>query len=167
MGNLCQYCNKREAKIHFTEIKDGKQTEMHICEQCAHEKNMVMAFPALLSHIVKGGPAASSTDSEAVPATCPDCGMAYTEFKSKGRLGCSTCYQVFAPVLVPLLEKVHGAANHKGDAPERLRAVLQSRREVAELEEELNQAINAEEYERAAELRDRIREMRTEGARES
>ncbi|MHC4341817.1 MAG: UvrB/UvrC motif-containing protein, partial [Planctomycetota bacterium] len=70
-------------------------------------------------------------------------------------------------VLVPLLEKVHGAANHKGDAPERLRAVLQSRREVAELEAELNQAINAEEYERAAELRDRIREMKTEGARES
>ena len=61
MGKLCQYCNKREAKIHFTEIKDGKKTEMHICEQCAHEKNMVLAFPSLpvLSQIMKGGPAAA------------------------------------------------------------------------------------------------------------
>ena len=60
MGKLCQYCNKREAKIHFTEIKDGKQTEMHICEHCANEKNLAMAFPSLLSHIVKGGPGLGS-----------------------------------------------------------------------------------------------------------
>jgi protein arginine kinase activator len=166
MGKLCQYCHKREAKIHFTEIKDGKKTEMHICEQCAHEKNMVLAFPSLLSHIVKGGPA-PRPDSEAVPATCPGCGLAYNEFKAKGRLGCPTCYEAFAPVLVPLLEKVHGAAAHTGRAPHRVAGEREAREALAGLEEELTQAVAAEQYEKAAELRDRIREMRGNAEGES
>ena len=161
MGKLCQYCNKREAKIHFTEIKDGKQTEMHICEQCAHEKNVALAFPSLLSHIVKGGPGGMvpAAESDAVPATCPGCGLSYLDFKSKGRLGCPTCYEVFAPVLVPLLEKVHGASQHVGNSPRRLKAVISANQEARELRQELEAAIVAEEYEKAAGLRDRIREV--------
>jgi len=163
MGKLCQYCNKREAKIHFTEIKDGKQTEMHICEQCAHEKNVALAFPSLLSHIVQGGPGAPAAESDAVPASCPNCALTYAEFKAKGRLGCSTCYEVFAPVLVPLLEKVHGTAKHAGTAPDRMEELMASRqtqREVDSLQAQLDRAIAAEEYEKAAALRDEIREMK-------
>ena len=164
MGQLCQYCSKREAKIHFTEIKDGKQTEMHICEQCAHEKNMVLAFPALLSHIVKGTPnILARGESDAVPASCPGCGLPYAEFKAKGRLGCPTCYNAFAPVLVPLLEKVHGKPSHHGKAPERLEGEIGTRKEMEELEEELGAAVKAEEYEKAAELRDRIRQLKGGG----
>jgi len=161
MGKLCQYCSKREAKIHFTEIKDGKKTEMHICEQCAHQKNMVMAFPSLLTHIVKGGP--GTAESEAVPATCPKCGLAYTEFKAKGRLGCPECYDSFAPVLVPLLEKVHGRGRHQGKTPERVQGVQASRRELEQLEAELAGAVRDEQYERAAELRDKIRALKGSG----
>jgi len=160
MGKLCQYCGKREAKIHFTEIKDGKKTEMHICEQCAHEKNMVLAFPTVLGQIMKGGAPLVPRESEAVPATCPHCGLAYTDFKAKGRLGCPNCDAAFAPVVVPLLEKVHGAATHKGKAPERVQGARESRRELAELERQLAEAVTSEQYERAAELRDRIREMK-------
>ncbi len=85
MGKLCQYCHKREAKIHFTEIKDGKKTEMHICEQCAHEKNMVLAFPSLLSHIVKGGPDTPRGESDAVPSSCPRCVRAVVGSRIPGR----------------------------------------------------------------------------------
>ena len=115
MGKLCQSCNQREAKIHFTELKEGKKTEMHLCELCAQEKNMVLAFPSLLSTLVKGG--AETREADAVPANCPGCGLAYADFKAKGRLGCPTCYEAFAPVLVPLLEKVHSAAKHNGRRP--------------------------------------------------
>ncbi len=157
MAKICQYCSKREAKIHFTEIKDGKKTEMHICEPCAHEKDMALAFPSILSTLVPGaGPVPKRPGSEAVPATCPSCQLAYNEFKSKGRLGCPTCYDVFAPVLVPLLEKVHGAAAHAGKTPARA-AGAKTRQEVLDLEAELERAIEAEDYERAAELRDSIR----------
>ena len=161
MSKLCQYCGKREAKIHFTEIKDGQQTEMHICEQCAHEKNVALAFP-LLSHLVKGGPGmVPAPESDAVPATCPSCGLSYLDFKSKGRLGCPTCYTVFAPVLVPLLEKVHGAAHHVGNSPRRLESVISANQEARELRQELEAAIVAEEYEKAAGLRaDAVRGVR-------
>ncbi|MEM8882870.1 MAG: UvrB/UvrC motif-containing protein [Planctomycetota bacterium] len=117
MGKLCQSCNEREAKIHFTELKDGKKTEMHLCEHCAQEKNMTLAFPSLLKTLVKGGDAPASGESDAVPSVCPSCGLAYTDFKAKGRLGCPQCYGVFAPVLGSLLEKVHHASSHKGRCP--------------------------------------------------
>jgi len=158
MAKLCQYCGKREAKIHFTELRDGKKTEMHICEQCAHEKNMTLAFPAVLSQLVKGGPVAR--ESEAVPAACPSCGLAYAEFKAKGRLGCPRCYGTFGPVLIPLLEKVHGAAVHRGKTPERVKGALASRKELLDIEEQLAKAVADEEYEKAAQLRDRIRERK-------
>jgi protein arginine kinase activator len=166
-NKLCQYCSKREAKIHFTEIRDGKKTEMHICQECAQEKKMVMAFPALLTHIVKGAPGILGRgESEAVPAACPSCGLAYAEFKAKGRLGCPTCYDSFAPVLVPLLEKVHGKPSHQGKAPARLQGTLKAKKKLDALEEELAKAVIAEEYEKAAELRDRIRKIK-EGELES
>ena len=160
MGKLCQYCGKREAKIHFTELRDGKKTEMHICEQCAHEKNMTMAFPAVLSQLVKGGGGVAPRESEAVPAACPTCGLAYAEFKAKGRLGCPRCYTAFGPVLIPLLEKVHGAAVHGGKTPERVKGALASRKELLAIEEQLAAAVAGEEYEKAAQLRDKIREMK-------
>jgi len=162
MGKACQSCGKREAKIHFTEIKDGKKTELHICEQCAHEKNIALAFPAILSSLMKseGGGGAARSETDPVPAACPSCGLAYAEFKAKGRLGCSTCYEVFAPVLVPLLEKVHGKSQHGGRVPERMRKELESRKRVRGLEDELKAAIDAEDYEKAAQIRDRVRKMR-------
>ena len=95
-----------------------------------------------------------------MPAACPGCGLAYAEFKAKGRLGCPRCYAAFGPVLIPLLEKVHGAAAHRGKTPERVKGVMASRRELQESEAQLDAAVENEEYEKAAQLRDRIREMK-------
>jgi len=173
----CQICNKNTATIHLTEISEGARSEMHLCEHCAQEKNMVLAFPSLLSTLVKGG--AETRESEAVPATCPGCGLAYAEFKAKGRLGCPQCYTAFAPVLVPLLEKVHSHSTHKGRRPlhqpaaepagepvrESTGAAQPVPAEPAPIDErlrlrlELEAAVDAEDYERAAELRDRIRAL--------
>jgi len=164
MAKQCQVCGKREAKIHFTEIREGKKTELHLCEECAHEKNMVMAFPSLLSSIMKGEPVAPRQEGDPVPASCPACGLPYAEFKAKGRLGCATCYDVYAPVLVPLLEKVHGKSAHVGRAPERLRRVIQTKKQLQTLEDDLRQAVAEEDYEKAARIRDRIREAKGEGS---
>jgi protein arginine kinase activator len=179
MSKLCQACSQREAKIHLTELKNGKKTEMHLCEPCAQEKNMQVAFPSLLSALVKGGETPS--ESESVPSNCPDCGLAYSDFKAKGRLGCPQCYDAFAPVLIPLLEKVHNASAHRGSRPaerpeppetvqepDPVGALLagvdpaiepEPGDEAALLRQELADAIDGEDYERAAELRDRIRAL--------
>jgi len=166
MGNLCQSCEKNEAKIHFTEIKDGEKTELHICEACAHEKNMLLAFPALLGHIMKGGPDRSAKEADTLPSACPGCGLTYADFKAKGRLGCPTCYTAFAPVLTPLLEKVHGARRHVGKSPAHRVPAAETRHEFEELEEALTAAVEAEEYEQAAELRDQIRVLREKSGQE-
>ena len=114
---------------------------------------------------MKGGGLLQRGEADAVPAFCPRCGLSYTEFKAKGRLGCPGCYDAFAPVLEPLLEKVHGKSEHRGRAPKRLESVLASRRRVAELEAELQAAVQKEDYEGAARLRDRIRALRQETTR--
>ena len=157
MGKLCQYCGKREAKIHFTELRDGKKTEMHICEQCAQEKNMALAFPAVLSQLVKGGPAALR-ETEAVPAACPGCGLAYAEFKAKGRLGCPQDYAVFRAALEPLLERIHRAKRHVGKTPRHGAGNAERQREIVQLRRQLLQAVDAEAYEDAARLRDVLRQ---------
>jgi len=204
MGKLCQCCNQREAKIHFTELKDKKKTEMHLCEVCAQEKNMMLAFPSLLSTLVKGGAEAAAGEAEAISAVCPRCGLAYSEFKAKGRIGCPGCYDAFAAVLIPLLDKVHNASAHTGKCPpheaepdieppppsepilseeemlqlgiskdqlgitgEKLKRLVSEGeiRAVSEqeaLRAELAKAVAAEDYERCAELRDRIRALDSE-----
>jgi protein arginine kinase activator len=113
----------------------------------------------VLSQLVKGG-GPVIRETEAVPAACPNCGLAYAEFKAKGRLGCPRCYAAFGPVLIPLLEKVHGAAGHRGKTPERVKGAQATRREIEEIEEQLAAAVAGEEYEKAAQLRDRIRQMK-------
>ena len=183
MGKLCQACNQREAKIHFTELKDGKKTEMHLCEVCAQEKNMHMAFPPLMASLVKGGASGGGAEAEAVSSVCPRCGLSYSDFKSKGRIGCPTCYDAFAAVLIPLLEKVHNASAHSGKRPphevepedmpppatpeptmteQELRDLVAEPTDLdeeARLRAELAEAVAAEDYERCADLRDKIAEL--------
>ena len=189
MGKLCQCCNQREAKIHFTELKDGKKTEMHLCDGCAQDKNMMLAFPSLLTTLVKGGSGGLAGESDAVPSVCPRCGLAYADFKAKGRIGCPSCYDAFAAVLIPLLQKVHNASAHTGkhpphepdpNAPVPETVALENPVESAgdeptpepvddatRLQVELEAAIAAEDYELAAELRDRIRALTSSGEEDS
>ena len=70
-------------------------------------------------------------------------------------------------MLVPLLEKVHGTSSHHGKTPARVQGEIESIRELEQLEDQLGEAVAAEQYERAAELRDCIREMKESSGRES
>jgi protein arginine kinase activator len=90
---------------------------------------------------------------------CPRCHMVYSSFKETGRLGCSECYTTFRTQLRPLLRRIHGSTKHVGKAPLRDAARVAARREVHRLHEEMQRAVDREEFEKAAELRDRIRRM--------
>ncbi len=82
--------------------------------------------------------------------------MTFARFRASGRLGCANDYVAFRRGLEPLLEKIHGSAEHRGRVPTQVSRRLERRKRVSQLREELNRAIQAEEYERAAELRDQI-----------
>ncbi|MCO5328268.1 MAG: UvrB/UvrC motif-containing protein, partial [Solirubrobacterales bacterium] len=90
---------------------------------------------------------------------CPSCGTSFSDFRASGRLGCPNDYDLFKRGLVPLLEKIHGAVQHTGRIPARVGARIERQRLIAALQRDLSQAVEREEYERAAEVRDKIRSL--------
>ena len=90
---------------------------------------------------------------------CPSCGLSYDDFKQKGRLGCGKCYETFRRLLLPLIKKIHSATRHTGKAPLHLEKRVSSQLKIKELHQHLQRAIQLEEYEEAAKLRDQIKEL--------
>lgn len=161
---LCDACNKKEATVHLTEIVNEKITKLHLCEACAKNKGAEMEEHFGLSDLLAGlADLGAHVEPDVMSTTkCPSCGFTYQDFKKVGRFGCGECYEAFRKQLDPLLKRIHGSNRHVGKVP--LTAgkavkeitVLQS---IKELKSQLEKAIQTEEFEQAAKLRDRIREL--------
>jgi len=144
------------ATLHITEVMGaGKFEELHFCESCAQK---YMHEPA---------PTALAIKPETVPADeavfgnteCPHCGIKFVDFRNSGRLGCPHDYEVFREDLVPLLENIHGDPRHCGKTPRRLPQTRKLESELTQLRTDLKSAVNREDYEAAAQLRDQIRTL--------
>lgn len=162
---LCQVCKKKVATVHLTEIIKNKNKELHLCEDCAGKKGVAFktqqfSISDLLSGLVSSQ--AAQEISKMSQMKCPICGISYLDFRSSGRLGCATDYTVFKEGLLPLLEKIHGGTQHFGKVPPGEGAGNKVGRELLELRQALKRAVEGENYEKAAELRDRIRQVETE-----
>lgn len=166
---LCDICGKTQATVHLTEIIDDKMTELHLCEECAQKKGTQMeshfGLADLLAGLVDLGGQFTTTKKE-VKIKCPRCGLTYEDFKKMGRLGCGECYTAFKEALLPLLKRIHGSTQHYGKSPKKLsrsakplKAAKEPKDEMQELKDRLQKAIQMEEFEEAAKLRDVIREM--------
>ncbi|WP_127584084.1 hypothetical protein [Paenibacillus koleovorans] len=165
----CQECNKKPATLHFTKIVNGEKTEFHICETCAREKGeMIPGTPNgfsihnLLSGLLDFDPSSQTAFGSSKPATaarCDTCGLTYSQFSKLGRFGCSSCYKHFSHKLDPLFKRVHGNVVHVGKVPKRSGGIIQQRREIEKLKQELQGRILRQEFEHAATLRDQIREL--------
>jgi protein arginine kinase activator len=173
---LCDNCGEREAAIHLTQIVDNTVTTMHLCEQCAAEKGVetgasVAKFPLgdFLASLGKGG-GAEPADTD---VACPACGGTLNDFRQTGRLGCARCYTTFETHLRDLLRRLHGSSQHVGeryDAPVAAaapgvppaaggEAAGGAGGQAGVLREQLRRAIESEDFELAAELRDRLKVM--------
>jgi len=162
---MCQ-CGKKIATIHVTEIINGEKKELHLCEDCAKEKKLLLAstpqvvdLSEMLGKIVAA--ATESEDEELNEAVCPECGITFREFRASGRFGCPKDYEVFRKGVEPLLERIHGTSEHRGKRPARP-AAARRRDRLAQLRAELEKAVAAEEYERAARIRDQIYALKKE-----
>jgi protein arginine kinase activator len=159
----CQLCSNPATK-HFTDIVAGKKREMHLCQQCAEAQNLAkpteLNLPAILQSLI-GQHLGQQTDRLA-KQTCPECGIRYMEFRAQGRLGCPHDYAVFREALEPLLRRIHRAERHVGKSPRR--QVDQARHaEIMDLRKRLKEAVEAEAYEEAAQLRDLLRAKEATG----
>jgi protein arginine kinase activator len=164
---LCQICGKNPATVHFTEIHDNKMSEIHVCDRCAEDKGLQTpgAKPKFdIADLIAGMvDTMTNTEEERVGRVqCPRCGLLYSSFKETGRLGCSECYQAFQFQLRPLLRRIHGDTRHKGRLPARDGEGVSRSRQLQRMHDELNRAVEREEFERAAELRDQIRTLEAE-----
>ena len=164
---LCQICGKNPASVHFTEIHDNRMSEIHVCERCAEEKGMAASasqhkfeIADLLAGMVDS---MTHTDEERVGhVQCPRCSLLYSSFKETGRLGCSECYAAFQFQLRPLLRRIHGDTRHRGKTPVRGADAANGTRQIQRLHDELQRAVEREEFERAAGIRDEIRGLEAE-----
>jgi len=165
----CENCGKNDASVHFTQIRDQKKNEMHLCKECAKSKGFHnpledIPFPLaeFLTSMVKPGSAKSDPIARLV---CSECGMRFVDFSRVGRFGCGHCYTAFRAPLEDLFRKIHGATRHRGrTAPRHAVPTKSSVEEEVRLKEELRRAIEREEFELAAELRDRIQRLPAESA---
>lgn len=167
----CQKCPKA-AVLHITELVDGEATALHLCESCAQEYLSTVPvgdspssfddeidFDDIISDDV---PEAEAEDFDDDSATCPNCGITFREFRKQGRLGCPQDYVVFASELKPLLENIHSETEHIGKCPKRAPDSSQRQYELIRLRKELQSAVDSEQYETAAELRDQIASIESE-----
>jgi len=158
----CEICQSKDATIHLTEISDGVRTEMHLCEQCAQEQGIgaknYIPLNELLSNLLAVGPKDEGVGSLSdIAEICPHCGFTLDKFREKAVLGCPHDYEVFEKTLLPLIKKAHeGATAHCGKVPSRLPKDSKSQIEIARLKRQLDEAIKNEDYELAAQLRDKL-----------
>jgi len=161
---LCERCKKAQATFHLTNIdRAGAKVERHLCDACAaHEGLLNSGKPTvdlneLLENFIASGKGAGADVSHLV---CEECGISYVEFRNQGLLGCAHDYEVFKEPLTRLMERTHGgSATHVGKTPKSLGVVRKPQLDIRRLKRQLEEAVAGEDYERAAELRDRIREL--------
>lgn len=89
--------------------------------------------------------------------------MSFEDFRKTGKLGCTNCYKLFKENLAPILRRLHGNAEHTGKVPAKISGCIKNSNEIEKLKNELTDAIDREEYEKAAQLRDRIRGLESAG----
>ena len=168
---VCDECGKNEAHIHIVQIGPNGRVEKNLCEECATGYGSTVFTSQQKSMSVNDflkGVFSSATESEDdVQETrhglvCPNCGMSYQDFRQTGKIGCSVCYDVFRQQLEPLLRRVHGSSVHSGKIPRRSGGALELKHEIEVLRRNLQEAVRKEEYEKAAEYRDRIRLLERE-----
>ena len=162
---LCDQCGENEAMVHLTKIENNQMSTSHLCESCALEQGLQpgtnvgnLPLTDFIAQVGKGG-----TPEEAPAGPCAYCGLRLEDFKKTGRLGCPHCYVTYETNLKQLLRRLHGQTQHVGKVylpPDP--SHMQQEERLAGLRRKLDRAVESEDFERAAEIRDMIRAL--EGA---
>ena len=159
----CDNCQK-QATVHLTEIKNGKKLEKHLCEQCAAQnEGLPVKSHTPINELLTNFVMAHSGLQKEVGAACENCSITWAEFRQSGLLGCEHDYTLFERDLTPLIQRAHeGATHHVGKVPTRRGGAggVPAKRalDAVKLRKELNKAVELEDYERAAKLRDQIKQ---------
>lgn len=161
---LCTNCKKNQATLYYKQNINGKVTQTALCPECAKK----LGAGSIIDKMFDGfslNPFAGffgieqpvSHRSVGAGKRCPLCGSAFEDIVESGKLGCAKCYETFAGELAPTISNIHGKAEHNGRAPKNLKAKNEKRNKLRELKTELKKAVDEQDFEHAAALRDAIK----------
>jgi protein arginine kinase activator len=160
---LCQNCQQKIANVYFTKVVNNIKIELYLCENCAKKNghynievplNINNFFNGLLGFAGTGQFINTLSNAQVL---CEKCGMSYEEFQKVGKLGCDNCYEIYSDRLNPLIRRLHGNTKHTGKIPGKIAETMKVSKKIEDLKMQLNRAIQNEEYEKAAEIRDIIK----------
>lgn len=162
----CECCHVTDATIHLTQVIDGEVKKLNLCQECAQKNGIDLNSPISITDVLLGlGSQASgmkkgqSMMSE-FDLSCSRCQMTRAEFKTNARLGCPECYNAFMGELSALMQAMHHSRQHVGKIPARQGIEARITAQIASFQKDIETAIAKEEYEVAANLRDKIRALK-------
>lgn len=163
---LCDNCKKREATVRYEENINGEKKKVNLCTVCSKELG-------ILSHNFMDNMLFSFFDEpisigyeKIKEEKCSKCGYTFSDYAKTGVLGCNECYKTFEGKLLPILKKLHGKSYHvsvEKNTKEKKETNKNGKKEIVDLKQELNKAIEKEEYEKAAVIRDKIKALEERG----
>ncbi|WP_027339572.1 UvrB/UvrC motif-containing protein [Halonatronum saccharophilum] len=166
---FCQECQEADARVHLTKIINGKKQEIYLCEGCARKKgdldlglSIDLSFNNILTGLLNGKLHPNNSINHMNLSSCNECGLTYESFSKKGRLACSKCYGHFEERIDKALRRIHSSNKHIGKIPKRVGEDIKIKKRIKSLKNKMDEAVNCEEFEQAAEIRDEIKRLKVE-----
>ncbi|MGL5574873.1 MAG: UvrB/UvrC motif-containing protein [Sarcina sp.] len=166
---ICEKCKEKEATIKLIKVVEGKKEIYMLCEDCVNNLGEIVLegeiddidnfdFNKILSGLVDYLNKNNDKKELEINSVCEKCGTRYEELKETGIIGCSECYKVFELGLIPMVNRYHGSSYHMGS--KKFAYITQEDSSLENLQQELEEAVKFEEYEKAAILRDAIKDLK-------
>ena len=157
----CEICGARKAVIHIQQVIGKERVDLHLCEECALERgisgegeHVELSISGMLNGLLDIGDLKDRKNT-----VCPQCGSTWESIQKREKLGCAECYGTFSREIRFLLDKMGAQSTHKGKLPKSLNTYKRYLVDVVKLKDGLREALKKEDYEKAARIRDRIREL--------
>ena len=171
---ICEACKNKNATVHYRYNENGNITERHLCADCAEKEGLMNSNLSVTDDFVydmfgdtigkfsfipfmnQGSNIKGRSTNQRV---CPGCGLTENELRTGGKLGCEKCYSVFSDYLNIVLNKMHLSTEYKGKIPESAERELSLVRKIENLKADMYSAVEAQRYEEAAKIRDKIKQL--------
>ena len=156
---MCELCNEKGATVHFKQILNGQEREMGICEACARKHGFDVQSPLAMTDFLFGIGVQEAPEAT-LEKSCPVCHMRHSDFQKSSRMGCPQCYDTFAEQLLPMLASMQRGPQHQGKVP----ASARMQRDITNLRIAIDKAVEDQDFEQAAVLRDQIHALEGQAA---
>lgn len=155
---LCEKCQKQQGQIYVNRLIEGVLTEVFLCDDCLKENEILEDKNQTTNHMLNALLDAVNQSPLQVnwikTTSCGRCGMTYGLFREIGKMGCSQCYETFGKRVETAVFHWHGHRAHVGKHPKQAVGEMVAKSELVSLQEALKRAVENEQFEEAAQIRD-------------